>query len=416
MKNLVILTDSFPYQGGEQFIESEVHYWADTNFDNVYILPKMVPTENVRFYPESLILYSRVEVDLFTKLICIIMALISSIFWKELLNIFKMEKFELRNILIALKTVTKVKLIEKQLSKAFNVIKGDIVVYSYWNDMDFYAACELKKKGKIKSVVSRSHRYDLYKEFRENSYMPLKHQYSNVVDKIFLLTDSAREYYRVTYNYNNSVLDVAKLGVFIPIHTSNYNLERKVIKVLSISNCIAIKRVDKIIDALSKFSINEQIEVHWTHIGNGVLLEKLKQQALEAEINERNDFFKYNFMGFLPNIEVKKLLSEQNFDLFINASESEGVPVSIMEAMSYSIPVIAPDVGGISDIVNNSTGKLLNSNPSVENFVDAIQEIYYSKDYLKYRESAFLMVKQNYNADKNYKMFVKNLEKLINNE
>lgn len=413
MKNLVILTESFPYQGGEQFIESEVHYWVDTTFDNVYILPKMAPTENVRFYPESLILYPRVEADLFTKLICIIMALISSLFWKEL---FKIEKFELRNILVAFKTVVQVKLIETQLSKTLNVIKGDILIYSYWNDVDFYAACELKKKEKVKFVVSRSHRYDLYKEFRKNSYMPLKHQYSNVVDKVFLLTDSARKYYRITYNYNNSVLDVAKLGVFLPIHNYNYNLDRKVINVLSISNCIAIKRVDKIIDALSKFSINEQIEVHWTHIGNGVLLEKLKLQALEIKINERNDFFKYNFIGFLPNIEVKKLLSEQNFDLFINASESEGVPVSIMEAMSYSIPVIAPDVGGISDIVNNSTGKLLNSNPSVQNFVDAIQEIYYSKDYLKYRESAFLMVKQNFNADKNYKMFVRNLEKLINNE
>jgi len=412
MTNLVILTNSFPYEGGEQFIESEVHYWARASFDNVYILPEVSPTHVVRCFPPELIVLQRFEVSSYLKLFILLFIMFYPLFWREIFYLIKSNSFNIPNAVSAIKAVFHTKIREKQLKHSLKNIDGDILIYSYWNDMDFYAACELKKKAKVKSVVSRSHRYDLYKEFRENSYMPLKHQYSNVADKIFLLTDSAREYYRVTYNYNNSVLDVAKLGVFVPTHGSSYNLDRKVIKVLSISNCIAIKRVDKIIDALSKFSINEQIEVHWTHIGNGVLLEKLKQQALEIEINERNDFFKYNFMGFLPNIEVKKLLSEQNFDLFINASESEGVPVSIMEAMSYSIPVIAPDVGGISDIVNDLTGKLLSSNPSVKEIADAIQEIYYSSSYPSYRENAFLMVKENYNADSNYINFIKKLSQI----
>ena len=117
-------------------------------------------------------------------------------------------------------------------------------------------------------------------------------------------------------------------------------------------------------------------------------------------------------MGFLPNTNVKELLSQQSFDLFINASESEGVPVSIMEAMSYGIPVIAPNVGGISDIVNDSTGKLLSSNPSIKEIADAIQEIYYSSSYSNYRENAFLMVKENYNADSNYINFIKKLSEI----
>ena len=413
MKNLVILTNSFPYQGGEQFIESEVHYWDKTAFDNVYILPNTAPTQNVRFYPESLILYPGVNTSVITKIIYIVMALISFIFWRELCGIFRTGEIKLKNILVALKTVTHIKLKEKQLSNVLNIIQGDIVIYSYWNDVDFYAAGELKKKKNVQRVISRAHGFDCYKERRINGYMPLKRQYSNVVDKVFLLTDSAKKYYHETYNYSEDKLEVAKLGVFLPTHTANYNLDRKVIKVLSISNCIAIKRVDKIIEALNQFSSSMKVEIHWTHIGNGVLLEKLKQQALETQIIGKNNFFKYNFMGFLPNIEVKTLLCEQNFDLFINASESEGVPVSIMEAMSYSIPVIAPDVGGISDIVNNSTGMLLNSNPSILDFVDAIQKIYYSKDYLKYREYAFLMVKNNYNADKNYRKFMSSLERLL---
>ena len=46
-------------------------------------------------------------------------------------------------------------------------------------------------------------------------------------------------------------------------------------------------------------------------------------------------------------------------DYFINLSDSEGIPVSIMEAMSVGIPIIARDVGGNREIVTNNNGCLL---------------------------------------------------------
>ena len=414
MKNLIILTNSFPYEGGEQFIESEVHYWANTAYDKVYIVPNSKSEGKIRFYPKDLTLYPRVKLNIITIINCLIASLISSMMWKDFFYLLKEKKLKFPTLKALLKTVLLVNLKKKQLNKLLKNINGEIYVYSYWNDVDFYAACELKKNKKIKSIISRAHRYDLYEEFRDNSYMPLKRQYSNVVDKIYLLTNSAKEYYNYNYNYN--VLDVAKLGVFLPSSSPDYKIDRTEIKVLSISNCISIKRVDKIVDALNEFSAKEKIKVDWVDVGDGALLDKLKQQAREVQMIKKNKYFKSDFLGYLPNSEVKKLLSKQSFDLFINASESEGVPVSIMEAMSYSIPVIAPDVGEISDIVNDSTGKLLNSEPSILNFVEAIQEIYFSEKYFNYRENALLMVKQNYNAEKNYKKFINNLDELILNE
>lgn len=415
MNNLVILTSSFPYEGGEQFIESEVHYWAKTGFNNVYILPEKSPTQVVRYFPNELIILQRFEVNSYSKLFILLFIVFYPLFWKEIFYLIKSNSLKIANVINAAKAVFGTKVREKQLKHSLKNIDGDILIYSYWNDVDCYAACELKNKNKnknkIKAVVSRSHRYDLYEEFRENAYMPLKRQYSEKISKVFLLTKSASNYYNRTYGYPNNVLDVASLGVFLPEKTLAYSKSGGVLRVLSVSNCIHIKRVDKIIDALDVFSKANDIEVQWTHIGNGVLLEKLKQQA--EEIGE-NALFKYNFVGFIPNAEVKQLLSQQNFDLFVNASESEGVPVSIMEAMSYSIPVIAPDVGGISDIVNDLTGKLLSSNPSLKEIADAIQEIYYSSSYPSYRENAFLMVKENYNADSNYINFIKKLSQILN--
>lgn len=412
MKNLVILTNSFPYEGGEQFIESEVHYWAKVGFDNVYILPEISPTQVIRYFPKELIVLQRFEISSCSKLFILLFIVFYSLFWKEIFYLIKSNSLNIVNIINAVKAVFGTKVREKQLKHSLKNIDGDILIYSYWNDVDCYAACELKNKNKIKAVVSRSHRYDLYEEFRENVYMPLKRQYSEKIDKVFLLTKSASNYYNRTYGYPNNVLDVASLGVFLPEKTLVYSKSGGVLRVLSVSNCIQIKRIDKIIDALDVFSKANHIEVRWTHIGNGVLLEKLKQHT--KEVVGGNKLLKYNFLGFLPNTEVKQLLSQQSFDLFINASESEGVPVSIMEAMSYSIPVIAPDVGGISDIVNDLNGKLLSSNPSVKEIADAMREVYYSSSYPSYRENAFLMVKENYNADSNYINFIKKLSQIPN--
>ena len=59
--------------------------------------------------------------------------------------------------------------------------------------------------------------------------------------------------------------------------------------------------------------------------------------------------------------------------MFINVSSTEGIPVSIMEAMSFGIPVIATAVGGTPEIVNNENGYLLSKDPSAKELAEVIQ-------------------------------------------
>ncbi len=71
-------------------------------------------------------------------------------------------------------------------------------------------------------------------------------------------------------------------------------------------------------------------------------------------------------------------------DLFLLPSCIEGIPISIIEAMSFGKPVIATNVGGIPEIIkNNGTGLLIPAcDPKA--ISEAILKLYYSKEKRNY--------------------------------
>ena len=70
----------------------------------------------------------------------------------------------------------------------------------------------------------------------------------------------------------------------------------------------------------------------------------------------------------------------QPIDIFINVSSSEGLPVAIMEAISFDIPIIATNVGGTSEIVTPETGILIAPDSAPELIAARIRELYKVKE------------------------------------
>ena len=70
-------------------------------------------------------------------------------------------------------------------------------------------------------------------------------------------------------------------------------------------------------------------------------------------------------------------MSKNYIDALINVSESEGLPFSMMEAISFGIPVIGTNVGGVKEIINNDTGILLEKDfeiKSLSSLIDNLRE------------------------------------------
>lgn len=412
MKRLIILTNNFPYDGGEQFIESEIFYWKNSNFDEVLILPNRYKGQ-IRGIPPNISIVGKPSSKM-RKLFFIFLAFFSPVFFKEILYIIKNEpSFFYKKLFIALKTTANTLLQKSRLNSILKKREGNNYVYSYWNDVTCYGACLLKRTGKIKKVFSRTHGFDLYEERREYSYMPLKRQFQQNIDKIFCLSQSAVSYYERKYSYLNTQLDIARLGVILPNNVPNYIQKDRCIRVLSLSYCSKVKRIDKIIDSLSSFAKQySSISIEWTHIGNGELYANLKTKAQLIEKNQYN--FKASLVGHKSNSEVLSILQKTDFDIFINTSESEGIPVSIMEAMSYGIPAIAPNVGGIADLVNSTNGFLLSENAELEEITNALSRFLLMSDRTSLKVNARNWVSEYFNASANYQKFVSHIELLSN--
>ena len=101
-------------------------------------------------------------------------------------------------------------------------------------------------------------------------------------------------------------------------------------------------------------------------------------------------------------------------DLFLNVSESEGIPVSIMEAISAGIPVIATDVGGTSEIVNDSFGTLIPKYFLINDLAKIIFQFNRKREEQKkqMKTNAKKFWSENFDAMKNYQMFAEFLSNI----
>ena len=146
--------------------------------------------------------------------------------------------------------------------------------------------------------------------------------------------------------------------------------EDGVFHLVSCASLIAIKRVTLLIDALSLWKGGR---VRWLHIGGGADEADVRAYAAE-KLGDKPDI-EVEITGTVPREQVEQIYATHPFDVFVNTSRNEGVPVSIMEAMHAGIPVIAPAVGGIPELVDDSVGRLYPPEGGAEAVVAALTAV-----------------------------------------
>lgn len=405
---VLLVTEHYPFSTGESFLESEMQVFGDAPDLELTIAPL-----NASGVPRQIPKTARLDLRLSSKRLSVMdffTTLTNKDLYRELLTALRSRMGRGNTIIISLEILKTAFRITRVLRMAEHLACDQYdLIYCYWCDVAAYAFAELRKhEGYDYKLVTRVHGFDLYEHRRRGSYQPFKRWYINEIDTVYAISQSAKEY--LTEKFGAGNVSVSRLGVM----PQDYNSRPPSIdgyRLISVSSCIALKRVDMIFKAIlltaEKFP-NENYE--WTHVGDGPLFEDLKKNVVT--LSQECPNLVVNFSGHHSNDDVLEILN-QNWDLFVNASVSEGVPVSIMEAMSFGIPVVAPDIGGISELVDKYTGVLVRDLDSAAMLREAIVlGLNFSRD-VSVRHSCRDKIEKYYDAQSNFSDFLTELRRSI---
>jgi glycosyltransferase involved in cell wall biosynthesis len=402
---LIFLTAGFPYGTGETFIENELPFLAE-GFQRVIVFTaERYRTDQMRTIRPNVIVQTYPENKRFLWRIC---TLFDRRFWKAFhQDLIRKNRScsVLQAFRIAWGVYAKGLLIEKELNRLFNqypILPAETTLYSYWLDESALAIALTKYKNKSFKAVSRAHGWDVYEERQNTSFLPFRTWLQKNLDLLFSISMNGKNYLIRRFNLPETKIILSPLGTnaISPIHEIRQKKDN--LKVISCSSLIPLKRVDLIAEALMKCLI----AVEWTHIGAGAGEEELKK------ITAKRWPGKTPFVGQKNNLEVLDIYDKNYFDVFISLSAHEGLPVSMMEAQSAGIPILATDVGGVNEIVKDGeTGWLLPADCTAEQVAKKLEEIR-SIPTERMREMRLNCRKHwqnHFSAEKNYRDFIENL-------
>lgn len=201
-------------------------------------------------------------------------------------------------------------------------------------------------------------------------YSKNKHFVKQQLDKADAIV-ALSEYWRGYFAEELKCKNVFVVHNIIPTPNYQPNKEKDIFNLLYLGHIYEKKGIFDLVSLIEDHKEEYKGKL-MLHIGGGLyevdrLLNILKNEDL-------NDVIK--FEGWVSGEKKQELLNLS--DAYILPSYAEGVPISILEAMSYHLPIIATNVGGIPSIVGNQNGILVEPGNKIQ-LKDAINRLIHSK-------------------------------------
>jgi glycosyltransferase involved in cell wall biosynthesis len=163
-------------------------------------------------------------------------------------------------------------------------------------------------------------------------------------------------------------LDIANIpnGVDIQQYQPRPNpLPGRPVNLLSVGRLISRKRIDWLIDAAGH-AVKQGLDIRLNIVGQGNLLGPLQQKVAAMNLSER-----VIFKGLVEREQMPDLYRAN--DIFVMASEHEGMSNAMLEAIASGLPVITTPCEGVEELIGEN-GILINY-PNMEGFAAAIKTI-----------------------------------------
>lgn len=237
----------------------------------------------------------------------------------------------------------------------------DLLLSSLWKLYQFFTTVDVyyhyHTKG-INDFVSASDRN-----------LKLTNIFLNNVNLILLSPMLKADFKQVTtintYLYlPNGVEDKLTEKGFNPDTNDKFNNNK--LNILYLSNMIKSKGYFKVLELANKIKSNL---IHY-HFAGGWQNNADKDEFL-GFIKDNNLESRITFHGFVGGREKEELFTQANLFIFPTRYENEAFPLSILEALSYGVPVIATDEASIPYILDNKSGIIIDD---TDNLLDALEK------------------------------------------
>lgn len=292
----------------------------------------------------------------------------------------------------------------------------ECVFYTYWFEAVATGLGLARQFQPDMRIVSRAHGYDIYEERYAVPYLPCRSQTLRLMDGVYPDSLAGTNRLRERYPAYRSKIETAFLGIPDPGFVTAASQDG-VFRIVSCAVIRPLKRVDLLLEAIAEAARRRPAQrFEWHHFGNSEV------EGVRQEMQARADAtFPSNARAWLPGYSSQADLfafyRDNPVDVFVNTSTSEGTPVSIMEAVSCGIPVMATAVGGNPEIVSEQNGLLLSPNPQPAEIAAGFFSLLDNPAAAALKRQASKAVwRQRYNAETNFHSFGRMLREIRERE
>ena len=230
----------------------------------------------------------------------------------------------------------------------------------------------------------------MYHLFYENASPFVQHRirhFINTTDCVIVLSDWWKTYFEETFR-PRMIRIIPNIVSATRAEDASY--ER--------SGAIRFLFLGRIGERKGVYDLLETLHQHQTALGDSYRLElggDGETEKLQTLIEQYQLGNNVKFLGFVTGSKKEELLRAAN--VYILPSYNEGLPISILEAMSFGLPVISTGVGGIPEVVLPYENGLLVSAGDQQAIYEAIKLFIDDPDKIKeYGMRSYEIVSQHY--------------------
>ncbi|MAC41804.1 MAG: hypothetical protein CMJ05_08455 [Pelagibacterales bacterium] len=261
-----------------------------------------------------------------------------------------------------------------------NNLKDNTAIYSFWFDDTTLGALLLKRKYPDLKIFTGAHGHDLFPDRQIGNRIPFRELSINLIDKVLVCSNEGIEYLTNEYPKFKQKIKLLNSGIIKKDFKVKSSDDQK-FRILTLSRTDPVKRISYLLKQLKRIEEISKFEIEYFHIGgDNVPGETSLQDLIDFSKDLNFKKFNINFLGKISDDDLNKFFRQSSIDVFLNVSSSEGTCLSLVEAMSYSIPVIVTKVGG-----NITIGNYLNTglrvNFDFKDLYEYFENIYYNKSY-----------------------------------